>query len=108
VETEGEEGAIVNRALIGAAIGVFVGLLLLAGWGSYHGFAHGLVTSKTPPGLEAALVIAFVCLAYFWWLAVFVGGVVSGLAGLGSWLVRPRREIHDRAVRQRFSRQGPR
>ena len=79
-----------NRTLIGAAIGIAVGILLLAGAGAWFGFQEGVVTSNTPPGIEAALVQAFVFVAYFWWLAAAIGGTIGGLAGFGSWLVRPR------------------
>jgi hypothetical protein len=83
------------RTALGVAIGIAIGELLLAASGAYYGFEHGVVTSKTAPGPGAAAWEAFVFVAYFWWLAL-VGGTIGGLAGLGSWLVRPRRRYTQR------------
>jgi len=81
------------RALIGACIGAVAGVLVLAGFGFWAGYTEGGEASARPalpPGWEAALTAAFVYAAYFWWFAATVGGLIGGLAGLGSWLVRPR------------------
>jgi hypothetical protein len=37
-----------------------------------------------PPGVHAALLVAGVAVAYFWWLAAAVGAWIGGLIGLGS------------------------
>jgi hypothetical protein len=82
-----------NRALIGAGVGAASGLLALAGFGFWAGYVHGgewVLRAGLPPGWQAAGTGALVYAAYYWWLAAFVGGVIGGLAGLGSWLVRPR------------------
>jgi hypothetical protein len=79
-----------NRTMIGTAIGMGVGLFLLAAAGAKFGYEEGIVTSKTPPGIQAALWWAFAYLAYFWWLAAAIGGAIGGLAAFGSWLVRRR------------------
>jgi len=78
-----------NRTMIGAGIGTVCGVLLLAGLGAWQGYTDG-IGRRLPPGWEAAVTDAFVYTAYFWWLAVGVGGFIGGCAGLGSWLVRPR------------------
>jgi hypothetical protein len=65
-------------------------LLALVAWGAQYGFDNGVVTAKIPRGVHAAAVSAFCCAAYFWPLAMPVGAVIGGLAGFGSWLVRPR------------------
>jgi hypothetical protein len=82
-----------NRLLIGACIGAIVGVFALAALGAAAGFLYGgeaVGPSSRPPGPSAALAGAFVYTAYFWWLAGAVGGFIGGIAGLGSWLVRPR------------------
>ena len=80
-----------RRALIGAVVGVACGIVTLAGLGAWAGFTH--VKWVTPEelawGWEATGFGVFVYIAYYWWLAGAVGGVIGGLAGLGSWLVRP-------------------
>ena len=47
------------------------------------------------PSLSAAFGVAvesaITMLVFFWWAAFVIGGVIGGLAGFGSWLVRPRR-----------------
>ena len=80
------------RALIGAAAGVTLCLVALAGYGAWWGLTGGVDWRHPllPPGWEAAAVNASAVLLIFWWAAVAVGAVVGGLAGLGSWLVRPR------------------
>jgi hypothetical protein len=82
-----------RRTLVGAGIGAVCGVLALAGFGAWAGYTHGgewVLRARLPPGWEAAATGAFVYTAYYWWLAGAVGGVIGGLAGLGSWLVRPR------------------
>ena len=79
---------VMKRTLIGAGIGLVCGILLLAGLGAWQGYLDG-VGRRFPPGWEAAVMGAFVYMAYFWWLAGTVGGGIGGLAGMGSWLVRP-------------------
>jgi hypothetical protein len=78
-----------KRTLIGAGVGMFFGILTLAGLGSWAGYTHGVGT-RLPPGWAAAGTEAFVYSAYFWWLSGTIGGVIGGLAGMGSWVVRPR------------------
>jgi len=85
-----------RRALIGAGVGAVCGVLALAGLGVWAGYTHGgewVGPRGLQPGWEAAGTGAFVCTAYFWWLAGAVGGVIGGLAGLGSWLVLPRPSV---------------
>ncbi len=77
------------RALIGAGVGMVCGLLALAGVGAWADYTDGC-GARFPPGWEAAVMGAFVYAAYFWWLAGTVGGIIGGLAGGGSWLVRPK------------------
>jgi hypothetical protein len=70
-------------------IGVFVGLLAIAVWGTWYGYQNGYpIGQPLPPGPEAALKSAFVCATYFGWMGAFAGGVIGGAAGLGSALVR--------------------
>jgi hypothetical protein len=89
------------RGLIGAGIGFVVGLLVLAAWGAYDGYTQGDVTRRRlPPGPEAAALNALTFVAYFWWLAGFLGSLIGGLAGLGSWAVAPRRTA-DAGLRDR-------
>jgi hypothetical protein len=84
-----------KRTLVGVCVGGVCGVLALAGFGAWGGYTHGheWVAGPAPPPEEAALRWAFVFVAYYWWFAVVVGGVIGGLAGLGSWLVRPRPPI---------------
>lgn len=81
-----------RRTMIGFCIGAASGVLLLAGLGAWAGYTHGTGWTGHPvlPPLEAAFIWAFCFITYFWWLAVAVGGIIGGLAGLGSWLVRPQ------------------
>src|SRR5260370_17896415 len=75
-------------------IGAVCGVLALAAAGAVAGYTYGgeaVGPPARPPGPSAAWIGAFVYTAYFWWLAGAVGGVIGGLAGLGSWLVWPRR-----------------
>ena len=88
-----------RRALIGACVGVACGVLALAGFGAWAGYMHGgewVGPPGRPPGWVAAGTGAFVYAAYYWWLAGAVGGVIGGLAGLGSWLARPRHPVTSR------------
>jgi hypothetical protein len=85
-----------RRALIGACVGAVCGVVALAGFGAWAGSTHGgewVARRELPPGWQAAAMGAFVYTAYFWWLAGAVGGIIGGLAGLGSWLVRPKPPI---------------
>jgi hypothetical protein len=85
-----------RRTLIGFCIGAAFGVLALAGLGAWAGYIHGgewVARTGLPPGWAAAGTGAFVYTAYYWWLTGAVGGIIGGLAGLGSWLVRPRRPI---------------
>jgi hypothetical protein len=75
-----------NRVLGGGGVGAGLGVLALAGVGAYLGFRSG----TDGGGWGAAATWAFVFLDYYGWLAAAVGGAVGGVAGLGSWLVRPR------------------
>ena len=83
---------IMRRTLIGAGVGMACGLLALAGVGAWGGSTFGS-GSRFPPGWEASVMGAFLYVAYFWWLAGTVGVSIGGLAGLVSWLVRPRPPI---------------
>lgn len=83
-----------RRSLIGAGIGAVCGLLALAGGGAWGGYWYGdeWAAGPSPPtGWRTAVHFAFVFTAYYWWLALAVGGFIGGAAGLGSWLVRPRK-----------------
>ena len=80
---------VMKRASIGAGVGMVCGVLTLAGFGAWVGFGQGVGT-RIPPGWEGAGMGAFIFTAYYWWLAGTIGGVIGGLAGVGSWLVRPR------------------
>jgi ABC-type antimicrobial peptide transport system permease subunit len=88
-----------RRALIGAGIGAVVGLLALAAFGAWAGYAHGRewVAGPAPPPEQSAFTWAFIFTAYYWWLAGAVGGLIGGLAGLGSSLVRPKPPAEARA-----------
>jgi hypothetical protein len=85
-----------TRTLIGGAFGCAVAVLLVAGLGAWDGYHNGLPTSRLPPGPSAALTDAFVCVAYFWPVPAACGAAIGAVAGLGSWLVRPRRRVSDR------------
>jgi hypothetical protein len=78
-----------NRILIGAAAGIVVALCALAAWGGYYGYVEPGAAGR-PPGLDNAWRAALYCAVVFSYAAVPVGAVIGGLAGLGSWLVRPR------------------
>ncbi|WP_020469848.1 hypothetical protein [Zavarzinella formosa] len=82
-----------NRSLIGAGIGAVAGLLALGSVGAWGGYNYGSEWVGRPnvvPGIPAAVEGAAIILVYFWWLGLFVGGMMGGLAGFGSWLVRPK------------------
>jgi hypothetical protein len=90
-----------RRALIGTCVGVACGVLALAGFGAWAGYTHGgemVGPPGRPPGWVAAGTGAFVYTVYYWWLAAAVGGVIGGLAGLGSWLARPRHPVRSRVA----------
>ena len=80
-----------NRTLIGMGVGIVAGVLALAAWGGYDGYVNSGNAGK-PPGLDPAWRGALYCAVVFSYAAVPVGGAIGALAGLGSWLVRPRRE----------------
>jgi hypothetical protein len=88
-----------RRVLVGVCVGAVCGVLALAGFGAWGGYTHGheWVAAPAPLPEEDAVRWAFVFVAYAWWLAGGVGGVIGGLAGLGSWLVRPRPPVNTRA-----------
>lgn len=73
------------RALIGACVGGFCGVVALAALGAALGYHEGW--NQQPPGPSAAWTGAFVAAAYYWWLAFGLGAVIGGAAGLGSALV---------------------
>ncbi len=80
-----------KRILIGAGVGVACAMTLLIGYGAWGGYYHGdewFAASRNLSKWESAGTGAFVMGAYFWWAAVPVGGLIGGLAGVGSWLVR--------------------
>jgi hypothetical protein len=86
-----------NRAMIGACVGAACGLVALAGFGAWGGYTHGgewVGRRGLPAGWGAAAAGAFALTAYYWWLAGAVGGAIGGLAGLGSWLARPRAPVN--------------
>jgi hypothetical protein len=80
-----------KRAFIGATAGVVCAVLLIAVLGGWDGYVNGVPTARRPPGVAAALSNAFFCVMYFWPVPSACGAVIGGLAGFGSWLVRPRR-----------------
>ena len=95
-----------KRTVIGAGVGAVCGVLALAATGAVAGYTRGGEGSariSIPPGVYAACLGAFVYTAYFWWLAGTVGAIIGGLAGLGSWVVRPVPPAKARAPRG----QGP-
>jgi hypothetical protein len=55
-----------NRALIGATIGIVCAILLIAGLGAWDGFNNGISTNGMPSGLEAALLNACIYVMFFW------------------------------------------
>jgi transposase len=63
-----------RRTLIGAGIGAVVGLLALAGFGAWAGYAHGSewVAGPAPPPEQSAVTWAFIFTAYYWWLMAAV------------------------------------
>ncbi|HEV3261700.1 MAG TPA: hypothetical protein VG013_32925 [Gemmataceae bacterium] len=75
---------ILMRALVGAYVGAGCGLVALAVYGAAEGLANG--AGARPPGPDAAWRGALFMAAYFWWLAVPVGGAMGGIAGTGSAL----------------------
>ena len=85
-----------KRTFIGACVGYVCGLLVLAGFGTWAGFTlggPGIGRPRVAPGWEAAFMGGLFCIVYGWWLALTIGGVIGGAAGLGSWLARPRRSV---------------
>ena len=89
-----------KRTAIGAGIGAACGVLALAATGAVAGHTQGgeaFARISIPPGVYAACLGAFVYTAYFWWLAGTMGAIIGGLAGLGSWLVRPGPPARARA-----------
>ena len=42
------------RTVIGAVVGMGVGMLVLAGWGAYYGYMNGLASAKLPCTCSAA------------------------------------------------------
>jgi hypothetical protein len=81
----------VVRALFGAAAGTACALLLLAWLGASHGYANGIPTNGMPPGVGVAALEAAACVVFYGPVSAACGAVIGGLAGYGSWLVRPRR-----------------
>ena len=77
--------------VIGAGVGVACALLLIAGLAAWDGYSRGMDTNRLPPGLHAAVINAFFCVAYFWPVPAACGAMIGAAAGYGSWLVRPRR-----------------
>jgi hypothetical protein len=89
-----------RRAIVGACIGAVCGVLVLAGFGAWGGYMHGAewVAAPAPPPAESAVRWAFVFTAYYWWLAGAFGGMIGGLAGLGSWLLRAKPSVKARGA----------
>ena len=89
------------RGVIGAGIGFVVGVLLIAAWGAYDGYTEGIPTRRDlSPGAEAAVLNALIYAVYFLWGGGFIGSLIGGLAGLGSWAVAPWRTT-DAGLRDR-------
>jgi hypothetical protein len=80
-----------KRTAIWAAVGWICGLLALAGFGFWYGFAYGGPSSRLKPGLEAAMTSAIDAPIFFWWVGGPVGALFGGATGCGSWFVRPRK-----------------
>jgi hypothetical protein len=79
------------RTLIAAAIGLVIGLLLVAAWGAEYGYREGLPGRRDlAPGWETAWISAFYCVVMLGWAGGGAGAVIGGFAGFASWLVRPR------------------
>ena len=81
-----------NRTLVGAGIGIVLGVIALAALGALAGYVHGAewfpsTRGQTP--VVAAAKGAFITAGFFWWLGGGVGMVFGALAGFGTWLVRP-------------------
>jgi hypothetical protein len=87
-----------KRVLVGVCVGWVCGVLSLAGFGAWEGYTwvHEWFAGPASTPEEDAVKWAFVFIARGWWLGGSVGGVIGGLAGLGSWLVRPRPAIKTR------------
>ncbi len=81
-----------KRTLVGCCVGAVCGGIALAACGAWGGYTHSdeWYAAPAPAPVDAAVRSASFSLTYWWWLAGAVGGVIGGLAGMGSWLVRPR------------------
>lgn len=84
------------RTIIGAMVGVVVGMLVLAGVGAWYGYVNGVPSAQLPPGLEAAGVSALSWSVFLFWMGMLPGAVIGGAAGFGSWLVRPKEPSFSR------------
>ena len=92
------------RTVIGAVVGMAVGMLTLAALGAWYGYANGEPAAKLPPGWHAAVLDAVWFCFYFFWIALPAGAVIGGVAGFGSWLVRPHRKTASPAHVRRSRR----
>jgi hypothetical protein len=84
------------RTLIGALVGLWFSLVLLAVWGGVVGYLDGVpMRPDLSPGFETAVMSAFDYAFYLYWLAGPVGFVIGGLAGFGSavtaWVLHRQR-----------------
>jgi hypothetical protein len=79
-----------RRAAVMSCVGAVVGLLTLAGFGAWFGYAHCDEFVLAPPGLplQSAARWADTFVHAHWWLAAGIGGIMGGLGG---WLSGPRR-----------------
>jgi hypothetical protein len=78
------------RTVIGATVGMACALLALAGYGAWYGYHNGVSTNGTPPGVAAAASQAVAGVVFYGVVPAACGAIIGGLAGFGSWLVRPR------------------